>query len=75
MGEGFLTAEQVALLFFQNIVWYFGILTSLIHDRDPRFSSDFWQSLWKLLGSRAIRTSAHHLQADTQIECMNCTVD
>ena len=25
MGEDLLTAEQVALLFFQNVVWYFGI--------------------------------------------------
>ena len=74
MGENSLTAEHVALLFFHNVVRHFGIPTSVIHDRDPRFTSDFWQSLWKLLGSRAIATSAHHPQADGQTERMNRTI-
>ena len=34
MGEHLLTSEQVALLFFQNLVQYFGIPTSVIQDRD-----------------------------------------
>ena len=42
MGEDLLIAEQVALLFFQNMVWYFGIPKSFIHDKDPIFTSDFW---------------------------------
>ena len=42
MGQGFLIAEQVALLFFQNLVKYFGILIAFIRDKDPRYSSDFW---------------------------------
>ena len=71
MGEDLLTAEQVELLFFQNLVRYFGIPTSVFHDRDPRFTRYFWKSFWKLLGSRAIATHAHHPQADGQIECMN----
>ena len=52
-------------------MWYniLGIPKSVIsYDRDPRFTSDFWQSLWKLLGSRAIAISAHHPQADGQTE-------
>ena len=56
------------------MVRYFGIPISVIHDRDPRFTSDFWQSLWKLLGSHAIAISAHHPQADGQTECMNYTI-
>ena len=41
MGEDLLTAEQVALLFFQKVVGYFGILTSVIYDRDPRYTSEY----------------------------------
>ena len=40
--EDLITVDQVVLLFFQNVVLYFGIPTSVTHDRDPRFASDFW---------------------------------
>ena len=68
--EDLLIAKQVALLFFQNLVQCFGIPTSVIHNIDPRFTSDFWQSLWKLLGSHTIAMSAQDAQTDGQTECM-----
>ena len=74
MGEDPLIAEQVALLFFQNIVQYFGIPISVIHYTDPRFSSDNWKSLWKLFGSHAIATSACDPQANGQTECIYHTI-
>ena len=64
MGEDLLTTEQVALLFFQNVVQYFGIPKSVVHDNDPGLTSEFWKSLWKLLGLHAIAISELHLQAD-----------
>ena len=66
MGEDLLIAEQVALLFSQNVVQYFHILISVVYDRDPRFTGEFWQSLWKLLGLCIIVTSAHYPQTDGQ---------
>ena len=30
--------------------------------------------MWKLLESYAIAISGHHPQADSQTECMNCTI-
>ena len=74
MEVDILTAEQVALLFFQNVVWYLGIPTLIVQNRDPRFTSDFWQSLWKLLGLRAIEISANYPQADDQTLCKNCSI-
>ena len=41
MGKDLLTAEQVALLIFQNMVQYFGIPIYVINDRNPRFTSEF----------------------------------
>ena len=73
MGEDLLTAEQVALLFFQNMVQYFGIPTSVIHNRYPRFTSNLCTSLWKLLGLCAIAISAQHPQSG-QTKCMNRTI-
>ena len=74
MGEDLLIDEQVALLFFENVVQYFGISISVFYDRDPRFTSDFWQSLWKLIGSHATAISAHHPQADGYTKRMNHTI-
>ena len=74
MGEDIRIAEQAVLLFFKNMVWHLGILVPVVHDRDPRFTSDFWQSLWKLLGSYAIATFAYNLQANGQTECINSTI-
>ena len=72
--EELLTAGQVAMLFFQHVVQYYGILTSIIYDRNPIYTSDFWQSLWKLLGLHAIEISTHYPQADGLKKRMNCTI-
>ena len=56
-------------------VWY-NILASNIffQYRDLRFTNYFWQSLWKLLVSYAIATSAYYPQANGQTERMNLTI-
>ena len=74
MGEDLLIVEPVALLFFQNVVWCFRIPICIIHDGGPRYTSEFWQSLWKLLRSYAIVISAHYFLADSQTEWMNHTI-
>ena len=46
MGEGLLSAEAVAQLLFEHVVKYFGLPMAVLHDRDPRFTSTFWGTLW-----------------------------
>ena len=60
MGERELSAEQVATLFFNAVVRLFGLPDEVLHDRDPRFTADFWRHLWDSLGSRAVFSSAYH---------------
>ena len=55
-----LSAEQVAILFFNAVVRLFGLPDEVLHDRDPRFIADFWRHLWESLGSRAVLSSAYH---------------
>ena len=43
MGEGQLSAVDVADLFFANVVGRFGVPGSVLHERDPRFTSSFWR--------------------------------
>mgnify|MGYP000306105644 CR=1 FL=1 len=46
VGENALSAPEVARLFFENIVFLFGVPASVLTDRDPRFTAAFWSSLW-----------------------------
>ena len=75
IGEGELSAEQVAQLFVDSMVGVFGLPDEVLHDRDPRFTADFWRHLWDSLGSRAVFSSAYHLQTDGKADCANHTIE
>nr|GEY26826.1 RNA-directed DNA polymerase [Tanacetum cinerariifolium] len=64
-------ASQVACLYFQEIVRLHGIPKSITSDRDVRFVSHFWHTLWKRLGSRLQFSSSHHPQTNGQTEVTN----
>ena len=74
LGAGEMSAEATAKLFFDGIVRHYGLPDEVLHDRDPRFTADFWTSLWKVLGSRAVFSSAYHPQTDGRTERMHCTI-
>ena len=46
----------------------YGIPSSIVSDRDPRFTSRFWRSLQDALGSKLMLSSAYHPQTDGQID-------
>ena len=46
----------------------YGVPSSIVSDRDPRFTSRFWQTLQSALGSRLRMSSAYHPQTDGQSE-------
>ena len=41
LGEGELSSQQVADLFFEHVVCRFGVPRAVLHDRDPRFTAGF----------------------------------
>ena len=65
------SAESVARVFFSEIVRLHGIPTSIVSDRDPVFTSTFWQALFKATGSKLHMSSAFHPQSDGQSEAVN----
>lgn len=66
-----ITAPQVARLFWRDIVRLHGIPSAILSDRDPRFTSKFWQELWRLMGTQLPMSTAYHPQTDGQTERMN----
>ena len=45
MEDDELIATDIAQLFFIHIVRLFGVPKSIVHSRDPRFTSQFWTNL------------------------------
>jgi len=43
-----------------------GVPSSIVSDRDPGFTSRFWNSLQEALGSKLRLSSAYHPQTDGQ---------
>jgi len=60
--------EKLAELYIREIVRLHGILSIIVSDRDPRFTSKFWGSLHKALGTKIHLSSAYHPQKDGQSE-------
>jgi len=69
------TAPDVAKIFFDNIFRLHGLPRVIICDRDPKFTSNFWQSLFKTLGTKIALSTAFHPQTDGQTERMNQTLE
>ncbi|CAJ2652659.1 unnamed protein product [Trifolium pratense] len=59
---------KLAEIYIRVIVKLHGVPSSIVSDRDPRFTSRFWKSLQEALGSKLRLSSAYHPQTDSQSE-------
>ncbi|GJV18529.1 putative reverse transcriptase domain-containing protein [Tanacetum coccineum] len=60
--------EKLARLYIDEIVARHGVPTSIISDRDGRFTSRFWQTMQKALGTRLDMSTSYHPQTYGQRE-------
>ncbi|GJY00852.1 putative reverse transcriptase domain-containing protein [Tanacetum coccineum] len=58
--------DRLARLYLNEIVARHGVPTSIISDRDSRFTSRFWQLMQEALGTRLDMSTAYHPQTDGQ---------
>ena len=58
--------ERFYRLYIREIVQLHGVPVFIVSDRDPRFTTHFWKSFQKAMGTRLTMSTAFHPQTDDQ---------
>nr|GEY56494.1 hypothetical protein [Tanacetum cinerariifolium] len=58
--------DKLARLYLKEVVTRHGIPVSIICDRDPRFTSNFWKAFQKAMGTRLDMSTTYHPETDGQ---------
>lgn len=64
-------AEQTAQVFVDTVFRLHGLPEEIVSDRDPRFTSVLWRTVFERLGTKLSMSTASHPETDGQTERVN----
>ena len=67
-------ASRIARIFFDEVVRLHGLPKTIVSDRDVKFTSYFWKTLWHLMETLLKFSIAYHPQTDGQTEVVNKSI-
>ena len=62
---------NIADIFMKKIFWLHGINKVIIFDRDPKFTGNFWKSLFKGIDTKLNFNISYHPKMNGQTERVN----
>jgi hypothetical protein len=65
------TTSTMAQIFMDQVFKLHGMSHSIVYDRDPTVTSNFWQELFKIQGTELHLSTAYHPHIDDQMEVVN----
>lgn len=65
------TAMSVAQSLLQHVIKLHGVPKTIVSDRDPVFTSNFWTELFHVFNTKLQMSTAYHPQSDGQTERIN----
>jgi hypothetical protein len=66
---------DVVDIFMKEVARLHGIPKTIVSDRDPKFTSNFWKGLYKGFRTNLNFIPAYHLESDGQIERVNSVIE
>ena len=65
------TIEKYAELYLTKVVCLHGVPKSIVSDRGPQFTAQFWEALYDAVGTKLLHSTAYHPQTGGQTERVN----
>lgn len=69
-----MTASNLSEIYMHEIVRLHGLPSSIVSDRDSKFTSKWWRELHRMLGSKLLMSTSFHPQTDGMTERMNRSI-